>query len=160
MAMNALRVRSLLPGCYWFLIVLYLSSSGEIARATDVVYLNRCAAGCTIQPGLDDAINHVSSIPSSNRSLAAFPYGDAAFVATASCLRQAYSRYDVSVTTVDPGLAPRREIMLARIPQELGLPAGIEAIAPIYPQPRDNEIVFVFAEQVNGDVDKMCWLAA
>jgi hypothetical protein len=66
----------------------------------------------------------------------------------------------VTVTTVDPGAVPRREIMLAGFSQNLGLPSGISAIAPLYPQPRDNAIVFVFAEFLGGDIDKMCWLAA
>ena len=158
--MDAFRSWSFWTGWRCFLISPWLLVASPNVLATDLVYLNRCAAGCTVQPGPDDAINHVSSIPSSARSLAAFPYGDANFVATAGCLRQAFSRYDVTVTTVDPGAAPRREIMLAGLSQSLGLPAGLEAITPIYPQPRDNAIAFVFAEQLLGDIDKMCWLAA
>lgn len=158
--MVAINCRDFRSGLRCFLMASFVMTASLDVVAADLIYLNRCAAGCTVQAGVDNAINHVSSIPASTRSLPAFPYGDAPLAATASCLRQVFSRYDVTVTTVDPGALPRREIMLAGLSQNLGLPAGIEAIAPVYPQPRDNAIVFVFAEQLLGDVDGMCWLAA
>lgn len=141
-----------------FPLFLFLATSS--AFATDVIYLNRCASGCTVQPGADNAVTHRSSIPQSTSSLPAFSYGDAKFVATEGCLRKAFARYDVLVTPTDPGSMPRREIMLAGLPQNLGLPAGTRAIAPIYLQPRDNAIVFVFAAELLGDFDKMCSAAA
>lgn len=155
--MDTSRFRSVvLTSAVWLFVLLTISN----AVATDIMYLNRCASGCTVQPGVDDAINHKSSIPQSTAVIPAFSYGDAKFVATEGCLRKAFARYDVSVTTTDPGVLPRREIMLGGLPQNLGLSSGITAIAPVYPQPRENAIVFVFAEQLLGDVDKMCWLAA
>lgn len=133
---------------------------GSDVLATDLIYLNRCAGNCTVSSGIDDAVNHVTSLTSGSHGLVAFPYGDAAFAATAGCLRRAFARYDVTVTTTDPGAVPRREIMLAGFSQNLGLASGIPSIAPLYAQPRDNAIVFVFAEFLDGDVDRMCWLAA
>lgn len=133
---------------------------GSDVLATDVIYLNRCEGNCTVSSGTDDAVNHVTSLTSGSHNLLAFPYGDAAFASTAGCLRRAFARYDVTVTTTDPGSVPRREIMLAGFSQNLGLPSGIPSIAPLYAQPRDNAIVFVFAEFLGGDIDRMCWLAA
>jgi hypothetical protein len=160
MAMGVFAFRpDLRAGCCIALLIA-LSATSRIGSATDLLYLDRCSGGCLVTPGVDDAINHVSSVVSSTRVLSAFPYGDAAFVATAGCLTRAFSHYDVKVTVVDPGPLPRREIMLAGFSQNLGLPGGIQAIAPLYAQPRDNAIAFVFAEQLAGNVDKMCWLAA
>jgi hypothetical protein len=53
--------------------------AGVISRdalATDLIYLNRCTGNCMVTEGVDDAVNHVSSIISGTRNLLEFPYGD------------------------------------------------------------------------------------
>jgi hypothetical protein len=130
------------------------------ATATDLIYLNRCVGGCTVTPGVDDAANHVSSIPSTTAMLPAFAHGDGIFQATLGCVRKAWAAYDVVVTAQSPGSLPRREIMLAGSPQQVGMPAGVPGVAPLFPSPRDNAIVFAFADEIGPDVDRLCWIAS
>jgi hypothetical protein len=130
------------------------------AAATDVIYINPCPGGCVVTPGVDDAINHVSSIPSSASALTAFSHGDAIFQATVGCIRKAWARFDVEVTTQSPGTLPRREIMLAGTPQQVGMPSGVPGVAPLFAEPRDNAIVFVFSEAIGADPDVLCWTAS
>ena len=82
--------------------------------ASGLIYVNRCAAGCTVTPGFDNAITGTSSIPNSMSSLSAFAHGDAVFSDTVTCLRSLFARYDVDVITANPGAVARREMMLAR----------------------------------------------
>jgi hypothetical protein len=68
------------------------------AAATDVIYINPCPGGCVVTPGVDDAINHVSSIPSAS-ALTAFSHGDAIFKAEVGGKRKALARLEVEGTT-------------------------------------------------------------
>lgn len=130
------------------------------SAATDIVYLNRCTDGCTIAPGQDDAINHVSSIPSATAYLPAFPFGDATFAQTTACLRKAFAKYDVTVTSNDPGPVARREVLLAGTSQNVGVIPGIFSVAPLTGQPLDNAIAFVFAQEIGDNMDILCEEAA
>ena len=126
----------------------------------DIVYLNRCAAGCTVKFGGDDAINGFSSLVPGTTALAAFPHSDAVFDATAACVRTVLAPYNIQVRIADPGTLPRREIMLSTTSQQIGLPSGIAADAPLDGHPHDNAIAFVFATVAGPSVDNLCWDAA
>ena len=77
------------------------------ASAAGLIYVNRCAAGCTVTPGVDNAIAGTSIIPNSTSNLSAFAHGDAVFSETVSCLRSLFARYDVNVITANPGAVAR-----------------------------------------------------
>lgn len=141
-------------------LLLALLLAAMPVHATDLIYLNRCAGGCTVTVGIDDAINHVSSIPNGTSQLVEFSFADSTFVATLGCLRNVFSKYDVKLVADDPGQVPRREILLAGSSQNIGLPAGFYSVAPIYSEPRDNALVFVFAETIGDDSDVLCEEAA
>ena len=93
-----------------------------------IVYLNRCVAGCTVSAGPDDAANHVSSILTSNSTAPEFAYSDATFDQVAACVHHVLLPFDIHVVITDPGLAPRREIMLTTTSQTLGFPPGLAEI--------------------------------
>jgi hypothetical protein len=129
------------------------------APAAGLIYVNRCAAGCTVTPGFDNAIAGKSSIPISTSNLSAFAHGDAVFSDTVICLRSLFARYDVNVITANPGAVARREMMLAGNATQLGLSPGTAGVAP-GGSAADNRIAFAFANDIGADADKLCWIAA
>ena len=131
------------------------------ASAGGLIYVNRCAGGCTVKQGFDDAINGFSSIPTAGTSnLSEFAHGDPTFNETVSCLRSLFARYDVEVITAHPGAVPRREMMLAGTATQLGAQPGVLGVAPRYGMISDNAIAFAFANDIGADPDRLCWIAA
>lgn len=115
--------------------------------APDVVYLNACAAGCTVEPGINDAVARTSSLVNATSQLAAFPDGDAVFNEVAACVRTTLLPFNVHVVASDPG-GPRREVILSTSSEQLaGGPSGLAASAPFDGVAHDNWIAFVFADQ-------------
>jgi hypothetical protein len=134
-----------------------------VSRAVDshLIYLNNCKPnGCLLHSGSDNAVTHTSSIPDTQSTLTAFAYSDETFGRTASCLRGVFARYDVSITTVEPGILPRREMMIAGQPENVGLQSGIRGVSPFSGEPIDNAIAFAFANTIGDDPDLLCWTAA
>jgi hypothetical protein len=126
----------------------------------DIVYVNRCDGGCTVTPGLDNAVTGRSTLVTSTRTLPEFPYADGVFHATVECLRAVFARYDILVTATHPGTAPRRELMLAGMPGDIGAQTGINGIAPFNGSPLPNAIAFAFAQQIGEDVEELCYTGA
>lgn len=122
----------------------------------DIVYLNRCAAGCVVTPGADDAANHVSSLLDEARTVAAFAYSDEVFDQAAACVRHVLLPFDIRVVANDPGTTQRREIMLTTTSQTLGFPQGVSESSPYTGNSMENTIGFVFATTLAGDVDRIC----
>ena len=150
------RVNGFLAAIFCSLVAL---AAAPPASAAGLIYVNRCAAGCTVTPGVDNAIAGTSIIPNSMSSLSAFAHGDAVFSSTVTCLRSLFARYDVEVITANPGAVPRREMMLAGNAAQLGQPAGALGVAPSGSS-ADNRIAFAFANDIGADPDKLCWIAA
>ena len=124
--------------------------------APDIVYLNRCAAGCMIHQGTDDPANHASSIINGTYATPPFAYSEVVFDQVAACVRDALLPFDIHVVANDPGQLMRREIMLTTLSQSIGFTSGITAQAPFDGSPKPNVIGFVFATTLGGDVDKVC----
>ncbi len=141
------------------IICMIAFAAASPASAGGLIYVNRCAAGCTVTPGADNAITGKSSIPDSTSNLSAFAHGDAVFTSTVVCLRSLFARYDVEVITANPGAVARREMMLAGTAAQLGLPSGVAGVAPSGSS-TDNRIAFAFANDIGADADKLCWIAA
>jgi hypothetical protein len=146
---------------------MFAVSAPSPARATELLYLNRCVGGCSLRRGTDDATTDTSSIPtSSNPHLSAFdPAGDGAgddatWSRVVACLRRVYEPFAIDVTTVDPGSTPHREVMIAGAPTELGLSPGTAAAAPFGCDGISNSIGFAFANYIGNDADVICWSAA
>jgi hypothetical protein len=127
----------------------------------DIVYVNRCAATCFIEVGVDDAINRKSSALVSPMTFTGFPFSDAVFDATVTCIRSLLAPYDIRVITADPGPVPRREVILDGHAASQGLPPSVQGLAPWFlGAPIDNVLAFAFAAQLGPDPDLLCWVAA
>ncbi|HEU0037243.1 MAG TPA: Ig-like domain-containing protein [Kofleriaceae bacterium] len=136
------------------------------ATAAHVLYLNRCADGCTITRGsYDDAANHISTIPTTGPTiqLAPFVWPDATWNALVHCVREVYSPYALDVTDVQPpdGVA-YNEAVVAGTNRQLGYD-GAAGVSPMTSDcsPYANVMSFVFPNvAIDGDVLWLCWAVA
>ncbi len=126
----------------------------EVSR---VLYLNRCASGCTISPGSDNARAQTSSIVGQTSLVSPFAWGDDTWNQVVQCVKEVYAPYDVEVTDVDPGdMVLHHEAIVAGDPQELGLPNSVGGIAPSQCVPRNNVISFTFANSYSSNAQAIC----
>jgi MYXO-CTERM domain-containing protein len=117
----------------------------------DILYLNRCAQGCSASSGRDDAVNDRSSIlgrdgiPSSV-DIAPFMWDDATWNGLVECVRATYAIYGVDVVTEPPSTS-HVEVMVAGTAAALGLPGNTLGIAPLANDcsPLPSAIAFAFA---------------
>lgn len=134
------------------------------AAISHILFVNRCAGGCTISPGDNDARTNTSSIIGGvTRNISEFNMGDDVFNAAIDCIRDVYSPYDVQIVTEDPGDTPHHEAIMAGQPEEVGRDPLTGGIAPATCEPLNNVISFSFAnglaKQLSGQtlIETMCW---
>jgi hypothetical protein len=155
--------------------VLSLIMSAVFAsQISPVIYLNRCAGGCTVIGNTtNDARTHESTIPLmpgtytldefTNAAGQAGAAADAEWAGLVQCLRELYSPFAVRITDVAPATT-FTEVMIGGTARELGEPTGVLAIAPLTADcsPRDDVIAFVLAGDfpAHDRVANLCWSAA
>jgi hypothetical protein len=140
------------------------------AAAPDIIYLDRCASGCTVTAGGDDAARGTSSILGRNGTpdtarLAAFRWGDEAWQQVVACVRATYAPYDVTVVTDRPASGPYVRVIVAGEPAALDLAANTLGVAPLTADcsPQASAIAFTFANvhaEGAGQVLDICTTAA
>jgi len=122
--------------------------------AAPVLFLDRCAGGCDVVPGVDDARADTSSLLAGAATIAEFRHGDAAWDAVVACVRETYAPFAIEVTDVDPGDAPHFEAKVAGDPSDIGA-TGIGGLAPFACGVIDNAITYSFAN-LYGSVEDLC----
>ena len=134
----------------------------ETNHISNLIFINRCEGGCTIQPGNNDARYNTSSIAQeTTRLISEFAYSDEIWDATIACIRDVYAPYNVEIVTEDPGDEIfHHEAILAGTASEMGLDSLVGGIAPANCDPLNNVISFSFANTTRGDVETMCWTVA
>ena len=95
-----------------------------------LLFLDRCAEGCTYTPGPDDSRANTSTHLNGQSTLSAFVYGEPSFAAVLACVRDTFAPFAIDVTDIDPGGADHFEIAVAGTPQQIGLPGGILNVSP------------------------------
>jgi len=123
-------------------------------HSSNVIYLNPCAGGCTIQPGWDDSRIDTSSIVTRTVTISEFAHGPAAWDAVVSCVAGMYEPFGVVVTDVDPGSAPHFEAIVAGAAANIGA-NGIGGLSPFTCGVIDNAITYSFANMY-GSVQDIC----
>ncbi|HUJ58395.1 MAG TPA: Ig-like domain-containing protein [Kofleriaceae bacterium] len=135
------------------------------AADTHILFINPCTGGCTVHVGNPDNRTDTSDIPQSTSQLQQFSQSATVWNAVKSCLQDTFSRFNVTVTDVDPGQTPHMEVMTAGIGAELGLPEGVLGIADFPCQGvgncdsfMSNALVFAFANDpyYTNDPDNIC----
>lgn len=132
----------------------------EEAHIARVLYLDRCAEGCLVEPGADDARTNHSSIVG-REVLLEQGVGDAAWPRLVACMQRMFAPYDLAITDVDPGTAPHFELIFGGRSTDVGLPETAAGMAPSTcpSDVADNRLAFVFAQQI-VELDVLCWAGA
>jgi MYXO-CTERM domain-containing protein len=147
------------------------------ARVSSTIYLERCAGGCTLHMGDNDArasssklllVGSATVSEFATRDGRVGAAADAEWGLIVQCMKEVYSPYDVVVTDVKPGAgASYHEAIIAGHPEEIGRTSDILGVAPLAKDCSaiDNVISMTFAnahasQSVAGRVLNICWTAA
>ena len=138
---------------------------GQVVNSK-TIFLNRCKGGCKVYAGYTDSRTNKSAI--GQGTLAQYSYGDSSWSQVVTCMKSVMSRFNVTVTDVDPGpMVDHFEIMIAGSPGNLGLSSGIGGIAEyscsspgVCSKYLPNALVFDFAAVWGGNVNEICATAA
>lgn len=120
------------------------------------VYLNR--DGATLRPGANDARAHTSTIVSQPTTIAPWEVTDALWTATVACMRETWSRFDVTFVEIDPGSASHMEALFGGTAADIGRPLNIAGIAPFAADCSivENATVFAFVDSLPQDPQLIC----
>lgn len=125
--------------------ILIAHASTARADAPHTLFLNRCVADCQVTAGADDATRDSSSVVQAG-TLTRLPRLDLVWADLVLCMGEILAPYDITILEVDepPEETSYLEIMIAGVPEELGLPAGTLGVAPEGCEARDHGLGFVF----------------
>jgi uncharacterized protein (TIGR03382 family) len=101
----------------------------EAVAPYNTIFLNRCANGCPVKSGNNDARIDTSSIVSGSRVLTKFTYGDDVWNQVKACVRDTFAPFNVVITDTDPGSANHFEIMIGGVPSDLGFNPNIGGVS-------------------------------
>jgi len=124
------------------------SSSSTGLAASRTIYLNHI--GATLTPGANNSQRNTSSIVSRLSQVPGWDASSADWAATMACMTEVWSRFDVTITDVDPGATPHIEAIFARKPSDVGITDYIGGISPFTTDCSviENSIVFAFTDNL------------
>ena len=122
-------------------------------HTSNIIYLNRCAGGCTVTGGWDDSRDNRSSIVGGTSFVNEFEHGDTAWEAVVRCVALQYEPFDIVITDEDPGDVEHYEAIVAGYPQDIGMGNGIGGVAPFGCGIINNAITFSFANVYSSTRD-------
>ena len=122
------------------------------AATPDVLFLDRCAGGCAVAAGRDDAAAGTSSIMGRNgvpdrATIAAFQWGDPLWAQVVTCVRATYAPYDVEVVTQRPAAGRYVRVLIGGEAAALDLAGNTLGVAPLTSDcsAQASAIAFAFA---------------
>lgn len=131
-------------------------------RATSrTIYLNRI--GAIVLPGDNDARSDRSSIVTEPVFITPWDIDDEMWDDTVSCIRDMYSRFDVTITDEDPGEdVPHIEAIFGGHPNDVGLPDEVAGVSPFTTDCStiENSMVFTFTDVLPDNAQLMCEIMA
>ena len=105
--------------------------------------------GGTFSPGDDDSSTNHSTIVGWKTTIPAYDKDSASWSTFLSCIQDQFSRFNVTVTDVDPGTAPHIEAVIGGRPGLVGLGGSVGGVSPMMDDCSliETSIVYVFSEQ-------------
>ncbi len=137
---------------------------GSIAKSqkaqTRIIYMNR--SGVTLRPGLNNSSLQTSSIVETMTKITPWEISDDDWHDTVDCMTDLFSRFDVTVTDKDPGMADHLEAVFGGHPNDVGLPDNVAGISPFTTDCSiiENSVVFTFTDVLPDDPRLMCEVMA
>ena len=124
-----------------------------------IIYVNR--HGGTFHPGDDNSSTNTSSIPSFTATVPPYEKGDASWAKFYTCIQAQFSRWNVTVTDVDPGAVAHIEGVIGGSPGDVGMGSGVGGVSPMTDTCDliERSVVFIFSTQF-GDPTTECSVAA
>src|SRR5215813_6510740 len=124
--------------------------------STHTIYLNRL--GVTLTPGTNNSQANTSTMVSRATQVPGWNASAADWAATVACMKEIWSRFDITVTDVDPGATPHIEAVFARAAADLGLTTNIGGVSPFSPSCSviENSIVFAFTDALPKQPRVIC----
>ncbi|HUJ61346.1 MAG TPA: Ig-like domain-containing protein, partial [Kofleriaceae bacterium] len=126
-----------------------------------ILFLNRCTGGCIVTEGTTDSRTDTSDI--GHGELSAYPYGDSSWSQVLSCVKAIMAPFNITVTDQDPGTMDHFEVMVAGMPQQIGLSSNYGGIADVpcngpgsCSQYLPDALVFDFTQVWGGSVTQDC----
>jgi MYXO-CTERM domain-containing protein len=123
---------------------------------TRTIYLNH--HGTRLSPGVNDSQLQTSTVVSRVSEIAGWDATPADWAATVACMKDIWSRFDVTVTDVDPGATPHIEALFGGSPTALDLPGTIGGISPFTTDCSviEHSIVFAFTDNLSKKPRSIC----
>lgn len=126
-------------------------------HVSKTLFLNRCAGGCVVEPGRNDARFDTSSIVDQTSYISEWRHSDAVWQELVDCVKELYAPYDVVVTDVKPDETVfHHEAIVAGDWPEIGYPYPIGGVAPSQCVPANNVISFTFANGYGPNAQAIC----
>lgn len=135
------------------------AARGQRAQ-TRIIYMNR--SGATLRPGLNNSSLQTSSIVQTMTEITPWEIDDEDWAETVDCMTDLFSRFDVTVTDRDPGMANHVEAVFGGHPNDVGLPDNVAGISPFTTDCSviENSVVFTFTDVLPDDPRLMCEVMA
>jgi MYXO-CTERM domain-containing protein len=129
----------------------------EDNHVSKILYLERCAGGCVLEPGNNDARYNISSIVGGVSVVSEFHHSEEVWQQVVQCVKEIYAPYDVQVTDVNPGdQVFHHKAIVAGAPAEIGYNNPVWGVAPSQCTPRNNVISFTFANVMPASPLTIC----
>jgi hypothetical protein len=125
-----------------------------------IIYLNH--TGVTLAPGNNDSRTNKSSLVNSTVAVPAWNASATTWSGVMTCFRDMFSRWDVTITDVNPGNVPHMEAIFTTSPSVIGMSSGVGGVSPFTQDCGiiENSIVFTFASAIGNDPQTLCEVMA
>jgi hypothetical protein len=132
------------------------------AVTSNVIYLNNCEpSGCVVRTGGDNATSNPPTSSIGQGTVQPFAYSAGTWSSVVQCMSDVFRNFNVVITDQKPTSGSYLEVMVAGVPQNIGLGPGVGGIAPFRCQQyQANALVFDFANVWQGSVEDICSTAA
>jgi uncharacterized protein (TIGR03382 family) len=127
------------------------------AAVSHIIFLNRCTGGCTLHPGNNNSTTDTSSIPSSTANITEYSGTDAQWTQIVSCVRAAYSPFNVTITDQRPASGDYHMAIVAGTASQVGEDANVLGVSPFSCGYIPNSISFSFANAEPTNINDICW---
>ncbi|MBI1944551.1 MAG: hypothetical protein HYS27_02585 [Deltaproteobacteria bacterium] len=126
------------------------------------IYLERNQV--TYTGGSDNsASNRSSVVGSGSATVGGYTGSDSSWNQIVACVQDEFSRFNVTVTDVEPASGEYVEAHFGGSPGQIGLPSGVGGVAPIDSYSCNiipRAIVYIFSDVLGGSVQTNCEVAA